>query len=516
MRRPSPVACVAVFLATVSCGDSRPGERPEKRPEGRPENRPLVLAQVTSAVSLDPYLHDESSTASTLSHFYDKLVGFSADMDVVPELAVSWTNPSDTLWRFRLRKGVLFHDGRPCEAADVAASLIRARDLPGSRARYYVQSIADAVAIDAETVEVTTRAPTSVLLNKLVFIAIVPRDTPMAPITRPIGTGPYRFVAGAPAQPVEGERFERYWGPKPAFRRFRVVGIPAAKELAAAVPDGGADVASGISAAHWDEASARKGVRMVAREGLSVTMLGASLRKGSPFSDQRVRRAMSLAIDRAALAGARRPALATPMFQVVPPGVFGFVQDLAPERPDLDAARRLLAEAGLAAGLDAPFLVPEHNEPLGRAVAEQVARVGIRLAPTVLPWPEVYERWHRGEDVLFVFVFVWSAATGDASDVLDALFHSPENGYGGSNRFGYRSGELDSLVEAANRILDPYERLARVQQAMRVVRRDLPVIPLLSQANLYAVRPGLEWSPRRDRRLRAFDVKPAASGASSP
>jgi ABC-type transport system substrate-binding protein len=62
-----------------------------------------VIGQVTSVVSLDPHLHDEESTHSSLSHFYERLVAFGPELDLRPELAVAWANPSDTVWRFTLR-----------------------------------------------------------------------------------------------------------------------------------------------------------------------------------------------------------------------------------------------------------------------------------------------------------------------------------------------------------------------------------------------------------------------------
>jgi ABC-type transport system substrate-binding protein len=60
-----------------------------------------------------------------------------------------------------------------------------------------------------------TRDPNSVLLNKLVYIAMVPRDSPLSPIVSPVGTGPYRFVGGKPGSAIDGERFEQFWGARP-------------------------------------------------------------------------------------------------------------------------------------------------------------------------------------------------------------------------------------------------------------------------------------------------------------
>ena len=214
MRRSAALPALLLSLVALSC-------------RGRAPKDEIVLAQVTSVVSLDPHLHDEEATHSTLSHFYSSLVNFGPELDVVPELAVSWDNPSDTLWRFHLRSGVVFHDGRPLEAADVVASLRRALDMKESQVRYYLEAVEDVRATDGATVEISTRHPSAALLNKLVFVAIVPRDTPRTPITSPAGTGPYRFVSGRPRERVGEPRapcqapLDRFFSVPRAVQKWR-------------------------------------------------------------------------------------------------------------------------------------------------------------------------------------------------------------------------------------------------------------------------------------------------------
>ncbi len=212
---------------------------------------------------------------------------------------MKWSNPSDTVWRFALREGVLFHDGTPLAAADVVASLERAAKLPGSQVAYYLQNVTRVTAVTTRDVEIVTSSPSPLLLNKLAYVAIVPRSAPDKPISRPVGTGPYRFVSGAHREPLEGEVFDRYWGPRPAFARFRIVPLPDARSRANAILEGRADVVSRFPFEFSSWARGRKGMTLVSRVGLGVAFLGFSLREGSPYRDRRVREAFSLAIDRA-------------------------------------------------------------------------------------------------------------------------------------------------------------------------------------------------------------------------
>ncbi len=495
-RRPTVAALVFASLL-AACGGRE-----------APSSRPLVLGQPTSALSLDPYLHDEESTYSTLEHFYERLVAFGPEMELVPELALTWQNPTDTLWRIRLRRGVLFHDGRPFEAEDVAASIRRARALPGSRVAYYLESVADVRAPDSETVEIETARPSPVLLNKLAFVAIVPRDTPMTPVTHPIGTGPYRYVSGHAGGEIVGERFDRYWGPRPGWESVRFVSFPEARNRGEAVVSGAADAVSRFPYDMTAWASRQKGMRLVATPGLGVTLLGFSVRPPSPFADLRVRRAVAAAIDRVDLVPPDERKYSIPIEQFVPAGVFGYLPALSGARPAPREARRLLAEARFRADAPIRFTFADTHADVGRSLVRQLGAAGIPLVPEPLPQAELYARFEKDPPVLFLMS--WAAGTGDGSDVLEALFHTPEGGLGTANRFGYANPELDALVASAARSLDPASRRAALWDAFRLLGRDLPAVPLLQRSSLYAVRPDLEWTQRRNRRMRAVDLAPAA------
>jgi len=476
-----------------------------REPEGVPPPL-LVLGQPTSALSLDPYLHDEESTYSTLEHFYERLVAFGADMELVPELALTWQNPTETLWRIRLRRGVVFHDGRPFEAEDVAASIRRARALPGSRVAYYLESVSDVRAPDPETVEIVPARPSPVLLNKLAFIGIVPRDTPLVPVTRPVGTGPYRFVSGAPREPIEGARFERYWGAVPVWGRVRFVPFPDARSRARAVTDGAADAVSRFPYESVSWAADQASIRLVSVPGLGVTLLGFSTRPPSPFADLGVRRALAAVIDRTTLVPEAERKYSIPIDQFVPAGVFGHIPVLPAVRPDRAAAERLLAEAGFGSRAGLRLTYADTHADVGRALVRQLGDAGVRVAPDPLPQPELYTRF--ATDPPDLFLMSWAAGTGDASDVLEALFHTPGGGLGTANRFGYSRPELDELVARAARLLEPIARREALWSALRLLDEDLPAVPLLLRSSLYALRPDLEWTQRRNRRMRAVDIEP--------
>ncbi len=471
----------------------------------------LVLGQPTSALSLDPHLHDEESTYSTLEHFYERLVAFGPDMQLLPELALTWQNPSDTLWRIRLRRGVVFHDGRPFGAEDVAATIRRARSLPGSRVAYYLESVAEVRAVDSETVEIVTARPSPVLLNKLAFIGVVPRDTPHSPVTRPVGTGPYRFVSGAAGGTIEAQRFDGYWGPAPAWSRVRFLSFPDARSRGEAVPRGAADAVARFPYDMAEWASRLTSLRLVSAPGLGVTLLGFSTSPPSPFADLRVRKAFAAAIDRAALLPEAERKYSAPMFQLVPAGVFGHRPGVPPGRADVAEAHRLLAEAGFPPRGELRLTFADTHADVGRALVRQLGAAGIVLVPEPLNQAEFFARFST--DPPRLFLMSWAAGTGDASDLLEALFHSPGDGLGTANRFGYSRPEVDALIARAARTLDPAARRDALWAAFRLLDEDVPAVPLLLRSSLSAIREDLEWNQRRNRRMRAADLMPRAGRA---
>ena len=171
--------------------------------------RPLHIALPAEPVALDPHLYLDLVGVSILSNIYEGLVGFDAEMSLRPALASSWESPDDLTWVFRLREDVFFHDGRRLTARDVLASFDRVRNHPQSQQESILVAVDSWRAQDPETVEVRTRLPYPILLNKLAQVMIVPADSPDL-ITTPVGTGPFRFVTRRPGA-IELAPHDGHW-----------------------------------------------------------------------------------------------------------------------------------------------------------------------------------------------------------------------------------------------------------------------------------------------------------------
>ena len=467
--------------------------------------RVLVVAMEQDVRTLDPHGHDESATHSVLSNLYEPLVNFDREMRIVPALAVAWSNPTDLRWRFQIRPGVRFHDGRPLGASDVRFSLERARRLrPASQ----LLSVAGVDVLDEATLEVRTTVPDPVLLNKLAGVGIVPADAPDT-VTAPVGTGAYRLVERLPGGDLRLAANADHWGGAPpvAEALFRV--FPGAAARTAALARGEIHLARDVARSQL--AGAPRALRLVSHPGLVVVVLGVNFRTGGPLADRAVRQAIYWALDPAEVV-ARSGIEGDPVDQIVPPSVFGFLPGGLGPRPQPERARDLLRRAGHAEGLDVTLEIAEgFASELGPVLSEQLGRVGIRTSVVGVDWPRLSARLDRQESPFFSVG--WSC-NGDASHVFETMLHTRAGAYGASNFGAYGNPELDRLVERAGTLLQPDVRLRVLHEAMRLALDDLPLIPVFNRKRTYAVDERVRFLPRLNGQVVLREISWAGQGPS--
>lgn len=481
-----------VALAVVACA-----------PRPATLGRPLRIALHSPPFSLDPHRRNEALTANILHHIFDGLTAFDARLNLVPALAESWENPNDLTWRFHLRQGVRFQDGRPFSSADVVFSLERVRKpRVGTDFEAYIVAVDRVRAVDPFTVEITTRRPYPILLNKLAYLPIVPQGSPDE-IRAPIGTGPYRLVRQESDRLVL-EAFPDSWHPAPAEAEVELLAIPEAAGRLRAIAAGDVDLALEPAFPEPAAPDATAGYHLLSADSLSVVFLMMRPDR-PPFDDRRVRQAIDLALDREGLVRRGLHGLGSPLGQMVGRNVFGYVPDLPPPEQDVARARRLLAAAGYPQGFDADLEFRSGRD--GQAVARQLAEVGIRVRPIERPWSEMYPRLVAGDVGFYLGALLYISA--DASDFFDIVAHTaePARGYGSNNRNGYSDRELDALIESSGTTLDMMSRRAALARCMRKVMEDLVFVPLYTPHNLFALRNDVEWTPRVDGQVLAYEVR---------
>ncbi|MBI4917081.1 MAG: hypothetical protein HY825_14660 [Acidobacteria bacterium] len=476
--------------------------------------QPAVVAFQNPPSTLDPHLHNEIVAWSLLCNFYDALVVFDPEMRVRPALATSWEQLDPTRTRFHLRRGVRFHDGSSLAAADVVASFERARSHPRSRIRHHLTGVV-AVRADGDDVVIETAGPAPALLNRLAFVFIIPRALAgRDEITEPVGTGPYRLVERMRDGSLSAERFAGWHG-RSAVRSVRFTFVEDDSARTAAFLRGEIDVAAAFPEQDARTLGDRPGLRTVAHPQLQVRWLqlipdAAPPRARAALSDPRVRRAMLLAIDRQRLANGVFRGFATVASQYVHPVSFGYDASLRPAPFDPVEARRLMAEAGFADGFEVELAHGMGAAGFVETLAADLERIGVRVVPRPMTFPEVMRRAKARE--LPLSSFGRSCTTADASEVLDAVFHTPDpgRGLGEENYASFSDPEVDRLLEAAAGELDAARRLLLLQAAQRRALEALPVLPLVERWGLIGVSARIELTPGYDGWLRVsgFTLRP--------
>ncbi|MEM1266627.1 MAG: ABC transporter substrate-binding protein, partial [Pseudomonadota bacterium] len=449
---------------------------------------------------------------------------------LTPGLALSWAPIDDLTWEFKLREGVTFHDGSAFTADDVVCSFVRAPDVPNSPSGFGTYTKGkEVVKIDDFTIHFKTEAPYPLMANDVSTIPIV-SDTSGCDAstedynagTAAIGTGPYKFVSYKPGEAIELALNEDYWGEKPVWTEVTLRAISSGPSRVAALLAGDVDMIAGVPTTDIETLKNTDGIAL--SQGVSNRVIYLHMdqfREDSPFvtakdgspitnplMDQRVRLAISKAINRDAIVERVMEGVAISAGQLLPEGFFGVSDNLEPEAYDPEGAKALLAEAGYADGFAMTIHGPNdryiNDAAIAEAVGQMLARIGIDTSVETMPRSGSFSRASRGgEDGQPEFSFIlvgWGAGSGEASSPLKSLIHTfdADRGFGSSNRGRHSDAEVDALIEEALATVDDAGRQALLAEATEKAIANVAIIPTHFQVNTWATKEGLSYVARTD------------------
>ncbi len=497
----------------------------------------LSIGVAAPVTSIDPHYHTLSPNQSLGSHIFDPLVDMDATAHPVPALATSWKLVDDHTWEFRLRPAK-FHDGSDFTAEDVAFTLNRVPRVPNSPGSFsiYTKAVTGVEIVDPHTIRLRTAGVYPLLPVDLTQVAMISHGVGPDPKTEDfnsgkdaIGTGPFKFVAFKPGDRIELARNDGYWGQKPAWSEvdYRIISNDAAR-TAALLSD---DVAFIDAVPTSDLGKLRGNPKVSISEIVSLRLIflwldhqhadGSMFVTGpngekldrNPLQDLRVRRALSLAINRPAVTERVMEDTAIPTGQFLPRGSFSYVPDLRAPPYDPAKAKELLAQAGYPNGFRITLHGPNdryvNDAKIIQAVGQMWTRVGVQTQVEALPWTSFIGR--AGKQEFSAFLLGWSSGTGEASNPLRALIatYNAQKGLGTVNRGRYSNPAVDSVIEQAVVTADDEAREQLLQQATQMAMDDVAIIPLHQQKNIWAMRKGLTYVARADEQNRVIDIRPA-------
>ena len=497
----------------------------------------LSLAVSASPTSVDPHYHTFTPNNSLAAHIFAPLIDMDATQRPIPAMAESWKLIDDRTWEIKLRPGIKFHTGEPFTPEDVAYTLDRVPKVANSPGSFsiYTKAITGVQIVDATTLRLTTAGVYPMLPIDLTQIHILPRSLGPNPLTEDfnsgknaVGAGPFKLQSYRSGEKAELMRDDAHWGPKPHWQRVTYRMIPNDGGRTAALLSG--DVAFIEAVPTTDAAKLRTDKRVTLAETNSLRIVYLFLDRSrtgatpfvsgpdgetldrNPLNDLRVRQALSVAINRNAIVDRVMESAALPQGQLLPPGTYSYVPDFPPPAYDPERAKKLLADAGFPKGLRMTLHGPSdryvNDGKIIQAVGQMWTRIGVQTQVEAITWSNYVARASRLE--FSAFLVGWGSSSGEASNPLRALLstYDPAKGRGTTNRGRYSNPQLDAMVEQAMGTADDGARERLLQQATRLAMEDVAFIPLHTQKNIWAMKPGLSYAARADEDTRAAELRP--------
>ena len=414
-----------------------------------------VCDDVQDPMTLDPQKQFTAKNHTLLQQVYEGLVRFDPDGRVVPALAESWERIDPLRMRFKLRRGVHFHDGEPFDSRAVVFSISRYIDPATSfPALGFISSIEKAEAVDSYTVDIVTRFSDGLLLNRLAgFIVITAPDFirdngEKALQVRSAGTGPFILDQWQRGEFVSLIRNRHYWNPgHPKMDRLVFKFIPLDQQVPALLR-GDVDLLTDLPGTETTRLR-QNGFQVIKMP--SFYTYGASFNiSRPPLSDPRVRQALNYAVNRNELirydALGNGIALAT----LTMAGESGHNEELKPYPFDLKKARALLRKAGYPHGIALKACVKVQSARTFRVLKSMLSRIGVTISETISPDADMLEQSKKGG---------WDMIYGDCPDPMAQIYFIQAIFLYSRSPFSImKDPEYDRLLERMASTLDSDER----------------------------------------------------------
>ena len=465
---------------------------------------------------IDPNRIAESAGTAIVSNLFEPLlVKAAGNTPALPAAATHYDVSADgRSYVFHLRPGMVWSDGHPVTAADYVYGWKRGLDpATGSRSAQQLWIIegaqafnegkgpADAVAIEAPddlTLRVRLTGPAPYFPDLVSYVAYspVPRwavDKHGDQWTRPgkiVTNGPFRLDKWLERDRVELSKSPTFWDAEHIALNGVVVYLTDSEAAVRTLYDTGQT--------HVARPLTPDGAQRAIAEGRSDLRIDTNacvyyyaLRLDHPpLDDSRVRRALNLAFDKAALVTHVLGAFQTPATGFVPPMIESFMGYRPPTMPERDpaAAARLLAAAGYPQGRGFPATDILYNTSEGhKRIAEFVSKnlqetLGIRLEAQNMEWKSLLSRMQSGDFALGRSG--WCADYPDPQNFLENFHSSSEN-----NVAGYKNPAYDANLDRARGEPDKARRKAYLCAAEKALLRDMPFLLMYQYTRSFLIRP---------------------------
>ena len=490
----------------------------------------LLWARAGDALTLDPHSQNEGPTHTVRHQMYEPLIIRDTTGAFEAALATDWAPSADdpNVWVFNLRQGVKFHDGADFTAEDVVFSFARAKQ-PNSDMKELIGSITEVRAVDDYTIEMVTDGPNPILPANLTDLYIMDKDWTEAngsvnvqdfeggeitfATTNVNGTGAYKLVSREPDVKTVMTRNEEYWGRDQfpmEISEIVYTPIQNAATRVAALLSGEVNFLQDMPVQDIDRVNAADGLMVKQAPQNRVIFFGMNqgaddieadnIDGANPLADVRVRKAMSMAINRDAIQKVVMRGQSQPAGMIAPPFVNGWTAAMdAESMTDLESAKALMAEAGYGDGfslrLDCPNDRYINDEGICQAAVGMLGQIGVTVNLNAQPKAQHFPLITDGKTDFYMLG--WGVPTYDSEYIFNFLVHGRESDIGSWNGTGFDNDDLDAKIKTLASNTDLDARNQDIADIWRVVQDEVLYIPIHHQV--------LNWGMAENL---AFEVDP--------
>jgi peptide/nickel transport system substrate-binding protein len=485
--------------------------------------RTFRWSRAQEATTLDPHSGNTGPNHVMAHNFYDPLVIRGFDGKLVGSLATSWrVLPNDpTIWEFKLRPGVKFHNGATLTADDVVFSMERAKK-PAADMKSLLVSVETITKIDDLTVQFKTKGPNPLLVNNLTNLFIMNKAWSEAnnagdpqnltqkvengATRQAMGTGAYTLTTREPDVRTVMKPFAGFWGAadvKNGFTEIVYRPIPEAATRIAALLSGEVDFVQDVPPQDIQRLQTTSGVKVsMGAENRSIffgmnvgipELRGSDVKGKNPFADVRVRQAVNTAINREAIQRITMRGQSTPQGTIATPFINGYTKEIDQwPKTDAAAARKLLADAGYPNGFSVTLHCTNdryvNDEGICQAVVSMLGQIGIKVTLVGQSLRVHFPGIQKGE--YDFYLLGWGIPTFDSHYVFNDLYRTKTPTAGTWNGTGYSNAAMDAKIDSLNAEVDTAKRNATIADIWKELQDNNVYAPVHMQFISYAMREG--------------------------
>ncbi len=483
------IVCMTLTIALGGCAGGKAGD------DSSLDSSIVIGIPQDLEDSLDPHEAVAAGTKEVLFNMFEGLLKPDSEGNLNPAVASEYSISEDEkTYTFKIREGILFHDGTKVTAGDVKYSIEKCADASNGDALNVAAAFSNIEAVntpDDSTVEIVLKEKNTDFLSYLT-VPVIP-EANKEPRTNPIGTGPYKYVSRSPQENIIVERFDDYWG-EIAHIRDVTFKVSPVDTVVMDLEGGSIDMYARISSAQADQLSDNFNVE----EGTMNLVQAMYLNHDNEyFSNKLVRQAMCYAIDEQEILDLTSEGKGTIIGSSMFPA-FGkyYMEELGGQYPhDVEKAKELLTEAGYPDGFSFTVKVPSNYQPhidAAQVLAEQLKEVGITANIELIEWDSWLSDVYSDRNYEATVVGV------DASSLTARALLERFSSEAGNNFINYNNPDYDAAFQNAINTTDDEEQTKYYKECETILAEDAANVYIQDMASFVALNKkyaGYEFYP---------------------